>query len=101
MIVARVEDLAEALLHTDVDAIAANDTHIVLTVRVSREFLRENHSFLAHLSDFAAGADLPKRQAPRPAPEVPIVAPKPRATSRLRALMAGAFAALKGTMRAA
>jgi hypothetical protein len=47
------------------------------------------------ISDLAGGADLPKRRAP---PR--ISAQKPSAKSRLRALMAGAFAALN-TMRAA
>lgn len=98
MITARVEDLADVLLQTDIDAIAANDTHVVFTVRLSRQFLRDNHYFLAAISDLAGGADLSNRQPP-PAPEVPIAAPKPRARSRLRALMAGAFAALKGAIR--
>lgn len=63
-----------------------------------RETLRRNHAFLGVISDLAGGADLPKRRSP---PPVLIAATKPRAESRLRVLMTGAFAALKGTMRAA
>ena len=95
MIVARVQDLAEALLQTDIDAIAADDDHVVFTIRISRETLRRNHTFLGVISDLAGGADLPKRRDP-----TRISARKPSAKSRLRALMAGAFAALN-TMRAA
>lgn len=63
MMKARVDELAETLLQTDFDAIAANDDHVVFTVRVSREALRKNHYFLTLISDMAAGEDLPKRTA--------------------------------------
>lgn len=74
MLKARVEDLAESLLQTDLDAIAADHDHVVFTVRVSRRFLRENHGFLAAVSDFASGSDLPPRQNP----SVPSAAPPAR-----------------------
>jgi len=45
------------LLTTDVALLGANDTYAVLSVRVSRKWLAENHHVLRMLSDLATDAD--------------------------------------------
>ena len=52
---AKVQDFADQLLHTDCAMIAQNSSHVVLSVRVSREFLAANHSMLLCLSEAACG----------------------------------------------
>lgn len=52
---ARLEDFAHRLLDTDAAIIEANDTHIVLAIRIARSTLAKNHHLLADLSDAATG----------------------------------------------
>lgn len=53
-----INHLAHALLESDIDAVASNDEYVVFTVRIARETLRRNHSFLGDISEMAAGADV-------------------------------------------
>jgi hypothetical protein len=45
------------LLSTDVALIGANDTHVALSLRISRRWLADNHHVLLMLSNIASGAD--------------------------------------------
>jgi hypothetical protein len=51
------EQAVEGLLKTDIAVIGANETHIVLAIRIERNALAANHFILAALSDYAGGAD--------------------------------------------
>ena len=52
---AELHQFAAELLKIDLALIEENETHVVISLRVPRQYIARNHDFLAVLSDLAGG----------------------------------------------